>query len=190
MDPGESSPQTGLTRPSESAAPAELPVVVAVAAPATQPVVAAPVAPSLVDTTQPDAAAPDSSEAQSLKQLIGVTPAGLQPVELQKLPVMSLRGFVQPSDGGQPRALLEINELDRSFLVQVGTEIPVTMQGRLSPIGHNELTGLPQAGGEAAPPPPQQQDAGQSQIILKVLRVTPQGVTVRAGLIDQTIVIR
>jgi len=126
------------------------------------------------------------SEADSLKTLIGVNSSGVRPQDLPKLPAMSLCGFVQPRNG-TAWALLRIEDLNRTFLVQQGTEIPVTVQGRVSPIGRSELVGL---GPSAAAPPPAQDNNAQSQIIFKVTRVSDEGVTVEAGLIDQTIVVR
>jgi hypothetical protein len=138
---------------------------------------------SASDTTP---AAAGSSDAESLKQLIGVNPSGLKRADLPKLPVMSLSGFVQPHNG-KASALLQIADLNRTFLVEEGTQIPITVPGRISPIGRSELIGLNQT----TTPPTQANDANsQSQIILKVVRVSDEGVTVEAGLIDQTIVVR
>jgi hypothetical protein len=218
MSPGESSSESGTTLPGESAAPSSPATSPAIAATQpstdatgltgadTQPSAAAATQPSAVANgltgtdpqplaaaaTQPtaDVSAPPAagtSDADSLRQLIGVSPNGLQPVDLPKLPAMSLRGFINPQDG-PPRALLQIDQINQTFLVEVGTEIPVTMQGRVSSRASQELVGLPNSGG--APPPPPQNTDTQSQIILKVVHISAEGVTVRAGLIDQTIVIR
>jgi hypothetical protein len=146
-------------------------------------------APSVAPKGPVDAkpAATGSSDAESLKQLIGVNPSGLKRADLPKLPVMSLSGFVKPHDG-PARALLQIADLNRTFLVEEGTEIPITVAGHISPIGRSELVGLNQT---AAPPAQSNNDANtQSQIILKVVRVSDEGVTVEAGLIDQTIIVR
>ena len=105
---------------------------------------------------------------------------------------MSVVGFVQPHD--RPAiTLLELadkrgSDVKRIYLVKVGTEIPVTISGRVTPIGHNELTGL----SDAARPAPARpiDDANQeTQIILTVTRVTQDGVTVKAGLLSKTIVV-
>ena len=85
-------------------------------------------------------------------------------------------------------ALLEIGELNRTFLVQVGTEIPITIAGRISPLGRSELTGL--GGAIKASGIRANEGEGQSQIVLKVIKVTGEGVTVEAGLLAQTIIIR
>jgi hypothetical protein len=126
------------------------------------------------------------SEAESLKQLIGVNSSGLRGVELPKLPAMSLSGFALLGDGSA-RALLEITDLNRTFLVRIGTKIPITVPGRVSPIGRSELVGLGQAVSAAAPA---DSNNVQSQIILEVIDISPEGVTVKAGLIDQTIIVR
>ena len=124
-----------------------------------------------------------------LRSLIGVNP-GLKRAEIPRLPAMSLRGFVQPH-GGPPQALLEISELNRVFLVQEGTEIPITVAGSISPVGRAELTGLGRQRLPAKAPTPQAHDAqGQSQIILTVVKISNEGVTVKAGLMAQTMIIR
>jgi len=149
----------------------------AATAPATQ---AAPpaTAPSPDDTA---AAKPD------LRELIGVNPGGLKRVAVPRLPSMTLRGYVSPQ-GSTPQALLEITELNRVFLVHVGTKIPITVQGSVAPLGRSELTGLADAPGSAAAAP---NDANtQTQIILEVTEVTGEGVTVKAGLLSQTIIIK
>jgi hypothetical protein len=80
--------------------------------------------------------------------------------------------------------------LNRVFLVQKGTEIPVMVQGRLSPLGRNELTGLAGSGDASSAAGRNDNANEQSQIILEVLKVTNEGVTVKAGLLAQTIIIR
>jgi hypothetical protein len=142
-----------------------------------------------VAATAPAADAAPASPAgggDDLRALIGVNP-GLKRAEIPRLPAMSLRGFVQPH-GGPPQALLEISELNRVFLVQEGTEIPITVAGRVSPVGRAELTGLGAAktGGSDAAADAQ----GQSQIILTVVKISNEGVTVKAGLMAQTMIIR
>ena len=138
------------------------------------------------DTSKASDTAPVTAGGDDLRSLIGVNP-GLKRAEIPQIPAMSLRGFIQPHDR-LPQALLEITELNRVFLVQEGTEIPITVAGRVSPVGRDELTGLgvaKPAGGNTGP------DAqGQSQIILTVVRITGEGVTVKAGLLAQTIIIR
>ena len=130
-----------------------------------------------------------SIEGPDLRALIGVNPGSVKRVDVPKLPAMTLRGFAQPR--GQPSiALLEIAELNRIFLVHVGTEIPIMVQGRLNPLGHSELTGLSGAKSVDTQVRNGADPSGQSQIILKVLRVTGEGVTVEAGLLAQTIIIR
>jgi hypothetical protein len=126
------------------------------------------------------------SDVESLKELIGVSGPGFKGVDLPKLPAMSLSGFVLLPDN-TARALLNIEDLNRTFLVQIGTKIPITVQGRVSPIGRSELTGLGQSPSAAAPA---DTTNTQSQIILEVVDINDQGVTVKAGLIDQTIVVR
>jgi hypothetical protein len=103
------------------------------------------------------------------------------------LPAMSLRGFIQPR-GRTPMALLEIKDLDRQFLVQAGTEIPITVSGRVTPIGRDELSGLPgqaKATGTAITT-----SDIQSQIIMKVIKVSSEGVTIETGLMAQSIIVR
>src|SRR5580704_14327914 len=112
---------------------------------------------------EPDKEGPRELQSQApggadLRALIGVNPVGLKRAEVPRLPTMSLRGFVRPH-GQQPLALLEMAELNRIFLVQVGTEIPITVAGRLSPVGRGELTGLAKA-----PAAPVRATEGQSQI--------------------------
>jgi hypothetical protein len=124
---------------------------------------------------------------EDLRNLIGVNPVGLKRVDVPRMPAMSLRGFIQPR-GQPPLALLEIAEMNRVFLVKVGTEIPITVPGRVAPIGRAELSGL-NAPNKTAAPATRSTD-GQSQIILKVLKVSSEGVTVEAGLLAQTIVIK
>jgi hypothetical protein len=140
-------------------------------------------------TTQPSfqpVIAGGPSDAEDLRQLIGVRGPGIAPVELPKLPAMSLRGFVKTADGSS-FALLEVTDLNRVFLVKKGTEIPITVQGRISPIDQSELTGL----GQSATPAQQPDETNaQSQIILKIIEVSDEGVIVQAGLNNQTIVIR
>ena len=132
---------------------------------------------------------PRPADGSDLRTLIGVNPVGLKRVEVPRMPAMSLRGFVKTS-GQPPLALLEITDLNRVFLVKVGTEIPLTIAGRISPIGRNELTGLGGPGRTPAAPANAGDGREQSQIILKVLKVSGEGVTVEAGLLAQTIVIR
>jgi hypothetical protein len=135
----------------------------------------------------PRADEPKPSGGGDLRELIGVNPVGLKRVDVPRMPAMSLKGFVRMK-GQEPMALLEIAELNRVFLVQVGTEIPITVAGRVAPVGRSELSGL--AGASKAPAAQIRQSEGQSQIILKVLRVSGEGVTVEAGLLAQTIIIR
>jgi len=130
---------------------------------------------------------PATAGGEDLRSLLGVNPVGLKRVDIPRMPALALRGYVEPR-GQVPQALLEIAELNRVFLIQVGTEIPITIPGRLSPVGHTELTGLNDAAKPAADAA--RQGEGQSQIILKVLKITSQGVTVEAGLLGQTIIIR
>ena len=151
-----------------------------------------PVQPPAPVNPAPEAAKPTSESATrapgaDLRSLIGVNTGGLKRVEVPaKLPAMTLRGFLQPS--GQPAiALLELAELNRIFVVQVGTEIPITIAGHVTAAGHGELTGL---GGAVKAEAPAVDPSGQTQIILKVLKVSSEGVTVEAGLLAQTIVIR
>jgi hypothetical protein len=130
--------------------------------------------------------------SEDLRTAIGVNPNGPKAVDVPEVPEMSVVGFVQPHDR-QAMALLELadkrgSDLKRIYLVKVGTEIPVTISGHVTPIGHNELTGL----SDAARPAPvrSDNDSGQeTQIILTVTRVTPDGVTVKAGLLSKTIVV-
>ena len=130
--------------------------------------------------------------AEDLRTAIGVNPNGPKAVEVPEVPEMSVVGFVQPHDR-PAMALLELadkrgSDVKRIYLVKVGTEIPVTISGRVTPIGHNELTGL----SDAARPAPARStdDANQeTQIILTVTRVTQDGVTVKAGLLSKTIVV-
>jgi hypothetical protein len=141
--------------------------------------------PATQASSQPATAA-GPSDAEDLRQLIGVRAPGIAPVELPKLPAMSLRGFVKTADDGTV-ALLEVTDLNRIFLVKEGTEIPITVQGRISPINQSELTGLGQS---ATPAPQPDESSAQSQIILKIIKVSDEGVIVQAGLNNQTIVIR
>jgi hypothetical protein len=157
--------------------------------PATRPAVDDAPAP----TVAPPAANPAESEtrpaeAGDLRALLGVNP-GLKRADIMRLPTMSLRGFIKPK-GQPPMALLEIAELNRNFLVQAGTEIPVTVQGRVNPVGRSELTGLSGPNKTPAAPARPVDATEQSQIILKVVKVSSEGITVEAGLLDQTITVR
>jgi len=136
------------------------------------------------DSAKPPSAPAPTSGGDDLRSLIGVNP-GLKRAEIPRLPAMSLRGFIQPH-GGPPQALLEITELNRVFLVQEGTEIPITVAGRVSPVGRAELTGL----GAGKPAGSESGVDAQSQIILTVVKVSGEGVTVKAGLMAQTLIIR
>jgi hypothetical protein len=137
-----------------------------------------------------DAAAQQNST--DLRTAIGVNPNGPKSVEVPKVPAMAVVGFVQPQNR-PPMALLELADkqdsgLKRIYLVKVGTEIPVTVSGRISPVGRGELTGLSDAARPAAPV--QRDDSGEeTQIILTVTNVTQDGVTVKAGLLAKTIVV-
>jgi hypothetical protein len=145
---------------------------------------ASPAAPGSDATTQPT--------GEDLRTAIGVNPNGPKAVDVPEVPEMSVVGFVQPHDR-PAMALLELadkrgSDLKRIYLVKVGTEIPVTISGRVNPVGHNELTGL----SDAARPAPirSDDDSGQeTQIILTVTKVTQDGVTVKAGLLSKTIVV-
>ena len=127
------------------------------------------------------------ADGEDLRTLIGVNPVGLKRVDVPRMPAMTLRGFIQPR-GQPPLALLEIAELNRVFLVKVGTEIPINVAGRVTPVGRGELSGLNTQNKQNAPVA--RTNEGQSQIILKVLKVSGEGVTVEAGLLAQTIIIR
>jgi hypothetical protein len=131
---------------------------------------------------------PDAG-SEDLRSLIGVNPTGLRHVDVPQVPSMALRGYIQ--QGNRAMALLELTDLKRIFLVQEGTEIPVTVSGTVTPTGHGELTGLDDL---SKPNDNQNNNAPaqqtQSQIILKVLRISDEGVTVTAGMERQTIIIR
>ena len=169
------------TRPSD---PATAP------SPATAP--AAPSPSTIPTATQPvSVPVPSGADPQpgdDLRELIGVR-SGLRRVDVQRVPAMSLRGFVQPH-GMPPMALLEITDLKRVFLVQVGTEIPYTVSGKVYPLGRNELTGLAGVPSRAPAPPRPADEREQSQVILKVVKVSVEVVTVETGLMSQTIVVR
>ncbi len=126
-----------------------------------------------------------------MRNLIGVNSGGLRPIETPHMPAMSVRGFIKPANGNAT-ALLEIKELNRSFLVEVGTEIPVMVTGRVTPVGQAELTGLAGLAGQGKPPPaPVAADSQeQSQIILKVTKVTKEGVTIQTNVLSQSLIIR
>ena len=131
---------------------------------------------------------------KDLRDIIGIKTGELSRVEVPRLPAMSLRGFVKPRNGSA-LALLEIAESSapnsaRTFLVKVGTEIPVTVSGSVAPIGRGELSGLNGAPNTPAQPPRPESSSEQSQIILHVIKVTAEGVIVEAGLLDRTITIR
>jgi hypothetical protein len=130
--------------------------------------------------------APGPSDTDDLRQLIGVHAPGIAPVELPKLPVMSLHGYIKAA-GDNSYALLEVVDLNRIFIVKEGTEIPITVQGRISPINQSELTGLGQS---STPTNNPDTTAGQSLIILKIIKVSEEGVLVQAGLSNQTIIIK
>lgn len=132
---------------------------------------------------------PQSADGADLRTLIGVNPHGLKRAEVPRLPPMTVRGFVQPH-GQPPLALLEIGDSNRTFLVQIGTEIPITVVGRISPVGRSELTGLNAPGKSLVPQVRTADGQEQSQVILKVIKVSGQGVTVEAGLLSQTIIVR
>jgi hypothetical protein len=129
---------------------------------------------------------------QDLRTEIGVNPNGPRAVEVPKVPEMAVVGFVKPHDK-PAMALLEISEKQdettkRIYLVRVGTEIPVTITGHVSPVGHGELTGLSDAARPSAPENTGGDNAGdETQIILTVTKVTQDGVTVKAGLLSKTI---
>jgi len=144
--------------------------------------------PSTQPATSPPSRATDAQPAKGdLRELIGVNPAGLKRVELPRIPTMTVRGYIN-ANGRGPTALLEITELNRVFLVHEGTEIPIMVQGRITPLGRSELTGLVD---QARPANSAGENAGeQSQIILTVLKVSNEGVTVKAGLNSQTLIIR
>ncbi|MGA2499958.1 MAG: hypothetical protein ABSH20_19645 [Tepidisphaeraceae bacterium] len=126
-----------------------------------------------------------SAGGDDLRWLLGVNP-GTKRVDLPHMPAMSLRGFIKP-DGAKPLALLEVAEANRVFLVQVGTEIPITVAGRIAPAGHGELSGLDDP---SKTPVAVTRGGEQSQIILKVLKISEEGVVVEAGLLAQTMIIR
>lgn len=179
------------TRPATSAAP-QAAVTPAATSRGARPRVAT-TAPAVRQAAQDPASDPakapvptPAAEVGDLRELIGVNP-GIKLVEMPHMPVMSLRGFVQ-GRGQQPMALLEIKDMDRSFLVQAGTEIPIMVTGRVTPIGHDELGGLQNDG--KAPAAPVTATDVQSQIILKVVKVSGEGVIIKTGLMAQTIVVR
>ena len=128
---------------------------------------------------------PQPQAGTDLRSLIGVNAGGAKRTEGPRLPVMSLRGFVKPH-GQSPLALIEIAEFNRTFLVQVGSEIPITIASRLLSAGREELTGL---SGSSKSGPARSADS-QSQIILKVTKVNSEGVTVEAEQLGQVLIIR
>ena len=131
---------------------------------------------------------PGPSDVGDLRDLIGIT-HDFARVEMGNMPEMSMRGFIQPKNPEKPAiALLEIKQLKRLFLVHEGTEIPVMVTGRVTPVARNELAGLGDT--SKAAPPPVNDAQQQSQIILRVVKVSAEGVTVKAGLMAQTIIIR
>ena len=149
-----------------------------------------------VPTTQespPDTASttvPATGEVGDLRDLIGIN-HDFTRVEMGNMPEMSMRGFIQPGNPAKlPTALLEIKQMKRLFLVQEGTEIPVMVTGRVTPVARNELSGLHGDAKAAATPSPASDSQQQSQIILKVVKVSAEGVIVKAGLQAQTIIIR
>jgi len=140
-------------------------------------------------TTQPTAQTPPTPPVGDLRSLIGVNPEGMKRVDVPQIPNMALRGFVQRR-GADPIALIELTDLKQLVLVHKGTEIPITVAGHVTPAGHSELPGLDDAShvpgtADTAGGPPE-----QSQIILKVIEVTEDGVTVTAGIERQTIFVR
>lgn len=147
-------------------------------------------APSQPEPRREDAVpVPTTADAGDLRDLIGIN-HDFTRVEMGNMPEMSMRGYVQPADPRKPpTALLEITQMKRLFLVQVGTEIPVMVTGRVTPVARNELSGLHEDVKPAAPPAPADSQQ-QSQIILKVVNVTAEGVVVKAGLQAQTIIVR
>jgi hypothetical protein len=115
---------------------------------------------------------------------------GAKRVDVPRLPSMSLQGYIQ-AKGRPPAAVVEMKELNRVFVVRVGTEIPVTIPGRLTPLGRAELTGLAPPGSAGSQPVRPVVNSGeQTQVILKVTKISPDGVVVEAGLLAQTIFIR
>jgi hypothetical protein len=139
--------------------------------------------------TQPAAQSPAMPPIGDLRSLIGVNPEGMKRVDVPQIPNMALRGFVQ-RHGADPIALIELTDLKQLVLVHKGTEIPITVTGHVTPAGHSELPGLDDASrvpgaADAVGGPPE-----QSQIILKVIEVTEDGVTVTAGIERQTIFVR
>jgi hypothetical protein len=141
-------------------------------------------------TTQPAVALPASEPpVQDLRQLLGIVNSqGLKRVDVPQVPNMALRGFIQPH-GGEPIALLELTDQKQLILVHKGTKIPITVTGHISPAGHTELAGLDDGSRVPGTANPVSSAPEQSQIILEVTNVSPEGVTVTAGQERQPIII-
>lgn len=126
--------------------------------------------------------------AEDLRALIGVQLSGRRHVEVPKLPPISVQGYVH-ADGGDPMALLQIGDAHKVYLVQKGTEISITVAGDVTPVGKNELTGLPGPKGSDTPAEAAPKGAQESLVILKVQKITNEGVILETGL-AQTLTVR
>lgn len=123
-----------------------------------------------------------------LRALIGVQLSGRRHVEVPKLPSISVQGYVH-ADGLEPMVLLQIGDGHKVYLVQRGTEIPIIVAGDVTPVGRNELTGLPGSKGTDTPAEATSKGAQESVVILKVQRITKEGVILDTGL-AQTLTVR
>jgi hypothetical protein len=143
---------------------------------------------STIPTTAPSPTQ-ESTGPEDLRSLIGVNPTGLRHVDVPQIPDMTVCGYIE--QGGKAMALLEITDDKRIYLVQEGTEIPVTVAGTITPTGHGELSGLDDLSkSDNNQNPNSSPQQTQTQIILKVLKISDEGVTVTAGMERQTIIIR
>lgn len=86
-------------------------------------------------------------------------------------------------------ALLQIGDAHKVYLVQKGTEISITVAGDVTPVGKNELTGLPGPKGSDTPAEAAPKGAQESLVILKVQKITNEGVILETGL-AQTLTVR
>lgn len=152
-----------------------------------------PVADSQPADLSPDRPAParasDAAPSQAvgsvgdLRTLLGVQLSGHRHVEVPKLPPISVQGYVH-ADGGEQMALLQIGDARRVYLVKKNTEIPITVAGNVTPVGKNELTGLPGPKGSDIPADAAPKGAQESVVILKVLQITTGGVILETGLAE------
>jgi hypothetical protein len=139
-------------------------------------------------------AAPD--EGGSLRdRILGPVGGGPPRVEVVRLPEMSMKGYLEVV-GRNPVALLQIQGIAQPVRVRKGDLIPVVVVGRI--VSANPLPARPPVSGggasgretPASVAPGSPAAGEQTQVYLKVLEVTAEGVTVEAELLSQRLMIR